>query len=236
MNYSQEYNERKHRFERAISRRQAWERISRHGGVVILPDDALETIAKSNIERTVTQEGVFWLDNVPYEVKGLHDAKVKVIIGVYDKKMVVQNLADGERYEVEAFTPNKLGEFKGNAETGQQQIRKEAVLLEGINTPLYSTAGRQALAVAAPASARNVIKMPTRVKETLQLQNPLNIDSFPDTQTAIKEFQALCGFILDQDEREAVTGMITENGLSRRFVASLAAEVEHERNNQRMAL
>jgi len=228
MNYSIEYNERRHRFERNISRRQAWERISLHGGVTILPNDALETIAKSNIERTVTQEGVFWMDNVPYEVKGLHDAKVKVIVGVYDKSVVVQNLADGQKYEVKAFSPNKLDEFKGNKETGQQQIRKEAANLEGISIPLYSAEGRTAMAGTAPAAPRKVIKIPTRVKETLNLENPLDVDHYPDIQTAIREFQGLCGFILDSEMRQAVKGLIEENRLSKRYVAGLAAEVQTE--------
>lgn len=232
--YSVEYNERKHRYERTISRRQAWERISRHGGVVILPNDALETIAKQDY-RTVGQDGVFWLNNVGYEVKGLHDAKVRVIIGVFDQKVIVQNVADGMKYEVEPFVPNKLDEFKANPDTGQQQMRKEAVKLEGITTTIYSAEGRTALAVV-PTADRKVVKMPTRVKETLQLHNPLDIDRFPDVGNAIKEFQTLCGFVLDQHERQAVAEMIQENGLSRRFVASLAAEVEHERNNQRVAL
>jgi len=236
MAYSARYNERRHRYERAFSRRQMWERISRHGGVTILPNDALETIAKSNIERTVGQDGVFWMDNVPYEVVGLHDAKVRVIVGIYDKKVVVQDLADGKRYEVEAFTPNKDGEYKANPETGQQQMRKEAAKLEGIVTTLYSAEGRAAMATPVTTEPRKVVKMPTRVKETIKLANPLNVDAYPDMQSAIGEFQAMCGLVLDSDERPVVAALIEENGLSRRFVASLAAEVEHERNNQRVAL
>lgn len=231
MTYSQHYNDMRHRFERKYTRRQMWERISLHGGVTILPDDALETIAKSNIKRTVGQDGVFWVDNVPYEVKGLHSAEVKVIIGVFDKKVVVQNLADGQKYEVESFRPNNLGEFKGNKETGQQEARKEAAKLEGITTTLYSAAGQQALqnlAPAAPAEPRKVVRIPTRVKEVKQIANPLDVDHYPDIKTAIGEFQALCGFILDNEMRVAVKALIEENGLSRRYVAGLAAEVQTE--------
>lgn len=229
MNYSIEYNERRHRFERSISRRQAWERVSLHGGVTILPDDALETIAKSNIERTVNQEGVFYMDNIPYEVKGLHDAKVRVIVGVYDKKVIVQDLADDRKYEVENFTPNTLGEFKGNKETGQQQIKKEAADLGGISTTLYSAEGRQALASTVPAEPRKVVKMPTRVKQTLQLANPLDVDRYPDITAAIRELQGLVGFFFMGEDRAAVVRLIEENGLSRRFVAELAGEIEQER-------
>jgi transposase len=232
INYSIDYNEMPHRYERKLSRRQAWERISRHGGVVILPDDALETIAKSNVERTVNQEGVFWLDNIPYEVKGLHDAKVKVIIGVYDKKMVVEDLKDGRKYEVEAFAPNKLGEYTANPETGQQQMRKEAEKSEGITIPLYSAEGRAALAAPSPVETRKVLKMPTRVKETLQLVNPLNLDSYHTIDQALQEFQTLCGFFLGRDMRAEVAELIVENGMSKRFVAELAGEIQAEQMQQ----
>lgn len=228
MNYSAEYNERRHRYERSLSRRQAWERISRHGGVVVLPNDALETIAKSDTIRTVTQEGLFWMDNIPYEVKGLHDAKVKVIVGVYDKRIVVQDLADGRKYEVEGFVPNKLGEYRTNPETGQQQVRKEAALMDGITIPLYSAEGRAALAAPAPVEQRKVIKMPTRTKETLELKNPLNIDSYHTIDEALREFQALCGLFLSKDLRAGVAELIIENGMSRRFVAELAGEIQTE--------
>ncbi|MDD5107598.1 MAG: hypothetical protein PHC49_18540 [Desulfuromonadaceae bacterium] len=228
INYSIDYNEMPHRYERKLSRRQMWERISLHGGVVILPDDALETIAKSDTKRLVNQEGVFWMDNKPYEVKGLHDAWVKVIIGVFDKKMVVQDLADGKTYEVAGFVPNKLGEYKLNPETGQQQMRKEAANMDGITIPIYSAEGRAALAAPAPAEPRKVLKMPTRVKETLQLHNPLNIDSYHTIDEALREFQTLAGFFLAQDLRSEVAALITENGLSKRFVAELAGEIQAE--------
>ncbi len=239
MNYSAEYNEQRHRFERKHSRRQMWERISLHGGVTILPNDALETIAKSNVERTVGQDGVFWMDNVPYEVKGLHDAKVKVIVGIYDKKIVVQDLADGKKYEVDGFVPNALGEYKANPETGQQHMQKEAVKMDGITIPLYSNEGRQALAATAPETVvdatRKVIKIPTRVKETLELQNPLDLDTYHDINQAIRDLQTLTGSVFMGTERNELMTYIRENGMSRRFVAELAGEIQAEQM-QRIAL
>ena len=226
-NYSEKYNDKPHRFERSISRKQAWERISRHGGVVILPPDALETIARS-YERTVEQDGCFSLDNMRYEVKGLHDAKVKVIIGVYDKKVIVQDIATGLKYETEAFVPNALGEFKGNKETGQQQVRKEAVELVGVTKMLYATESMEEAKREEKSPVSRVLKMPTRIKETRQLENPLNVDAYPDMQTALREFQGIVGFILDSETRITVARMIRENGFKRRYVASLAAEVMTE--------
>lgn len=227
MNYTAQYNERAHRFERTISRRQAWERINLHGGVVILPDDALETIAKSDVERKVGQDGVFWMDNVGYEVKGLHDAWVKVIIGVFDKSIVVQDVADGRKYEVESFRPNALGEYRANAETGQEQVRKEAAKLEGITIPLY--AAPAAAEVEAPAAPRKVVKIRTRVKQVLTLENPLSVDAYPDMATALLELQGLVGFYFTGEDRAAVMALLEENGLSRSFVANLATDIEQER-------
>lgn len=227
MNYSAQYNERPHRFERTISRRQAWERISLHGGVVILPDDALETIAKSDVERKVGQDGVFWMDNIGYEVKGLHDAWVKVIVGVFDKSIVVQDVSDGRKYEVESFRPNALGEYRANTETGQEQVRKEATKLEGITIPLY--AAPAAAEAEAPAAPRKVVKIRTRVKQVLTLENPLSVDAYPDMATALLELQGLVGFYFTGEDRAAVIALLEENGLSRSFVANLATDIEQER-------
>ena len=235
--FSVGYNDRRHRYERQFTRRQIWERISRHGGVVELPHDALETIAKSNLERTVGQDGVVWLDNVGYEVKGLHDAKVKVIIGVFDKQVVVQDLATGLTYETEPFRPNVLGEFRGNKETGQQQMRKEAAVLDGITISIYSEEGQKKLQELTPLNPplsggkqepRKVVKMPTRVKEVRELHNPLDVNRYPSLQAALQAFQNLCGFFLDAETRAAVGQMIRDNGFSKRYVAGLAAEVMTE--------
>lgn len=226
MRYTAEYNQRAHRFERSLSRSQAWERISLAGGVVILPPDALETIAKSDIERTVGQDGVFWMDNVPFEVKGLHDAKVKVFVGVFDKTIVVQDLRDGSRYEVEGFTPNKLGEYKANAETGQQQIRKQAEQLDGITIPLYSAEGRAALAAPQPAEPRKITKMPTRINRVLELENPLDLDRYSSIDEAIRDLQNLAGCFFSGEDRDEVARIIEENGRSRRYVAEFAGEIQ----------
>ena len=221
INYTMAYNERPHRYERAYSRRQMWERISLHGGVTLLPDDALETIAKSNIKRLVGQDGVFSVDNILYEVKGLHDAWVKVIIGVFDKTIIVQDLADGRKYEVEAFRPNDCGEYRANPETGQQQVRKEAAQLTGITQPLYAVAPTAAVST-------KVLKIPTKIKETKKLDNPLSVDAYPDVKTALRDMQAQLGYFFDAETRATLTALIEENGLSRRFVAGLAAEAMTE--------
>jgi len=59
--WTERYNSNRHRFERKVSKKQVWERISRQGGVVILPEDALKTVVR-RWQRTVDQAGVFSID------------------------------------------------------------------------------------------------------------------------------------------------------------------------------
>ncbi len=220
--YQREYNEMPHRYERNISRRQAWLKINQNGGAVALPEGAIKTVVRRD-PRLVGQDGCFSLDNVRYEVKGLHDAWVWVYQGWFDDKMVVVNQKDGRKYEVEDFTPNRLGEYSKAPESTYQQVRKSATEMVRITNTLY-TEDR-----VAPA---NVRQMPTRIKEVRQVENPLSMDSFQDVETALREFQGLCGFFMDKEMRVEVKGLIEENGLSRRFVSELALEIlmEQERS------
>lgn len=216
--YQQEYNSWPHRYERGLSRKQVWQRINLSGGAVALPENALEVYTR-RIERTVGQDGCFTLENVLYEVKGLHDAKVWVYRGVYLDKMVVVDQKTDLKYEVEDFRPNSFHEFSAQKENEHQKVVKEALKLEGMTNTLYTEA---------KARPANVRTFPTRIKEVVQVDSPLNVDSYPDVETAIGEFQALCGFILDREMRGEVKGLIVGNGLSRRFVSELALEIQME--------
>lgn len=218
------YNQNKHRFERKLTKKQAWERINLYGGAVIMPENALHTIVR-RWSREVKQDGTFSIDSELYEVKGLHDASVWVYRGVFDDKMVVVDKADGRKYEVEDFAPHKLGEFKASKETGYHQTRKAAQDMQGVQNLLYT---EQHMAAVIPEQPRNVLKMPTRVKELRQIENPLNTDTYHTVDDALREFQGLCGFFLSRDLRGEVAALITENGLSKRFVAELAGEIQAE--------
>jgi len=216
LRYQRDYNEMKHRYERTISRRQAWLKISQSGGAVALPENAIKTVVR-RWSRKVGQDGCFSVDNVIYEVKGLHDAWVWVYRGMFDDRMVAVSQATGEKFEVEDFAPNKLGEYSEAPETPYQQARKDAVKLEGLHNTLY-TADK-----AAPA---NVRQMPTRIREVKAIEDPLSLDSYPDADTALREFQALCGFVLDREMRAEVRALIEAEGLKKRFVADLALEIQ----------
>lgn len=221
------YNNNSHRFERKLTKKQAWERINLHGGAVIMPADALKTIVR-RWPREVKQDGTFSIDNELYEVKALHDASVWVYRGVFDDKMVVVDRKDGRKYEVENFAPNKLGEFTAAKESGYHKTRKDAEQLEGVQNLLYTEQHQAMLAAPATTEPRKIVKMPTRVKEVRQLHNPLNIDRYNTIDEALAELQSLVGFFFAGPERSMVAELIQENGMSRRYVAELAGEIQAE--------
>ncbi|MCK5737806.1 hypothetical protein KAH55_01440, partial [bacterium] len=195
------------------------------GGAVAIPENALKTVAKRT-ERTVGADGCFSLNNTPYEVKGLHSAKIYVYEGVFDDKLVVQDKATGEKYEVENFKPNPVGTFTAHPETPYQKNVKAAKSLE-VTSTLYSD----------PIDSGNVTHMPTRVKETRKVENPLsvNADCFDSIREAMRAFTGLSGIILEagSEGRKAIESVIIENGLNRNFVAELTAEILEEKDRGR---
>ncbi len=218
LNFQQEYNNRAHRYEKEITRLQAWKRINQRGGAVAMPENALSTITKT-IERTVGADGCFCIDNVPYEVKGLHNAKVYVEVGVFEDKIAVKDKNTGEKYEVENFKPNPVGTFTAHKETAHQGAVKAAKTLEVTNT-LYET----------PQEQGNITHFPTHVKKIREVENPLAVDAYSSVDEAIKGFISICGVRLNKENREAIKNLIIEHGLSRRFVTDLALQVESERD------
>jgi len=225
MLYQDEQNNRSHRFERTISRRQAWERISLYGGAVALPENAIRTVVR-RWHRKVDPAGIMSIDNILYEVKGLHDAWVWAYQGVFENKMVVVDERTGLKYDVEDFAPNKLGEYSAAPETPHQKSVKQARELTGVSNTLYQEK---------PAEAANVARFPTRIKETRQLENPLDTDRLPSMEAALREFQTVCGFVLSADDRVAVSDLINQNGLSRKYVVDLALEIQAEQFERRYA-
>jgi len=216
LNFQQEYNDMPHRYEKDISRRQAWQRINLAGGAVAMPEKALSTIAK-RIERTVGTDGCFSVDNVIYEVKGLHDAKVYVYQGVFNDKWVVVDKSNGEKYEVENFTPNKIGEFTGHKETPHQKAVKAANDME-LSPDLYST----------PKDNKNVVQLPTRIKETPIIDDPLETNTYPSMEAAMQDFIVTSDLKLKKEDRKILEQLFIENGLSRRFVIDLAFNAQRE--------
>lgn len=226
MLYQEEYNNKKHRFERTITRSQAWHKISLYGGATALPENAIRTAVR-RWQRTVDTAGVFSIDNVLYEVKGLHDAKVWFYQGIFEDMMMVVDQRDGAKYEVESFVPNKVGEYTASADTPHQTAVKAARELDGLTNTLYTEK---------TVRAANVAQFPTKIKETRPLENPLDMDRMQSLEAALREFQTVCGFILPREDRETVSSLIIENGLSRKYVVNLALEIQAEQFERRYAV
>lgn len=220
MIYQQKYNEMAHRYEKDITRYQAWKRINLRGGAVAMPEKALCTVAK-RIERKVGVDGCITVDNKIYEVKGLHDAWVYVYLGVFNDKIVVEDKKTGSKYEVEDFTPNPVNVFTAHKETPHQKAVKNACTLEAKNA-LYDTEDNPG----------NVSHFPTRVKEVRTIENPLAVDAYTNVDEALSDFIGLIGFVPEEEDREAAKSLFLENGLSRRFVTDLALDFQvlNERN------
>lgn len=236
-NYAVAYNQMPHRFEREITRMQAWNRVNLHGGIVKIPENALATVAR-RAKRKIGVDGILNYEGKAYEVKGLYDAEVWVYENVFAEKaqaLVVQDCATGKKYEVRDFKPLGLGEFRSFKETPHQQIVKasENLPLSGrglyaekkgaINLPALPTGqagGRQG-----PAPAK-VVAMPIRTKEERIIEDPFDVDTYPTVVEAMKDFMGyIPGVFLSREEREEVEGVIEANGLSRKFVENFALEV-----------
>lgn len=163
-----------------------------------------------------------------YEVKGLHSAKVWVYEGVFDDRLVVVDRETGEKYEVENFTPLVHGEFKASKETPHEIAVKEAKKLghideNGKNRGLKNTLHTE------HEDQGNLVVLPPRVKETRKVNDPLDVDTYSSITEAVSDFITISGiFLLDQENREAIKGMIKEKGMSRKYVRELALEVQAE--------
>jgi len=213
--YQAELNDRPHRYEKTLSRKQAWLRINARGGAVAIPENAMATIAR-RYDRTVGVDGCFSLGGTSYEVKGLHDAKVYVYQGVFDGCLVVQDKASGGKYAVATFTPLPVGTYKASPQTPHQTARKDAVDLAVTNT-LYTTKTDDAVPF-----------FPTRIQPPPKLANPMAVDAYACVSVAMADFVALSGVVPDADNRAVICRLIDENGLDRAFVRDLAMEVRSE--------
>jgi len=211
-----EYNRRPHRYESDITRLEAWQRINHYGGAVAMPENAIKTAAR-RYDRTVGPDGCFSIDNIIYEVDGLHSAKVFVHEGIFDDKLVVTDQITGQKYEARPFVPLPYGEYRAYKETPHQVAVKAAQDLTLTNT-LYQT----------PKNQGNIAPFPTRIKETRIIKNPLDIDTYPSMAAAMSDFIGISGMVPDPDDRESLKLLITEHELSRRFVRGLAMEVRAE--------
>lgn len=219
-----EYNLRSHRYEKEITRLDAWRKINLRGGAVAMPENAIATAARRHI-RTVSVDGCLSLDGVTYEVKGLHDAKVRVYEGIFEDRLVVEDIETGEKYETKKFAPAKLDDYRREKDTPHQRAVKDAVDLVMRNT-LYG--GEPNAAVEGGATRAKITRLPTRIRERRQIADPMCVDSYGSLEVAMRDFLNICPARLSQAERGQIQELIMENGLARSFVRELALEVQAE--------
>ncbi|MBI3755753.1 MAG: hypothetical protein HY265_06305, partial [Deltaproteobacteria bacterium] len=204
-----DYNQLPHRFEKQITKMQAWERINLQGGIVRIPADAIATAAKRR-ERTIGADGILRYEGRLYEVKHLFNAKVIVFEGVFSDRLVVQDKADGKKYEVRDFAPLDIGEYRAHPETPHQKLIKEsAEILEGAAPMLYADK---------KSAPENIIAMPTRVKEEREIADPFDITVYPTLKEALKEFMEIVGQTITDGERRDTEALIMQHGLKKVFV------------------
>ena len=222
--YQAELNNRKHRYEKAITRIQAWKSISLlRGGAVEIPENALATVAR-RIERTVGVDGCFSLDGITYEVKGLHDAKVFVYQGIFDdERLVVQDRFSGKKYEVESFKPTPLDKFVGHKDSPHQKAVKTGETLQLKNT-LYINEDQ-----------RKVTHFPTKVKEKRKIKNSLDTTTYPSLAEAISAFMSLSGMSLKGKDYELVKKFIIDSGFDKKKVKEKAFELQNKLEKGRVA-
>jgi len=221
--YQAEENNRPHRYERGMTRLQAWKQISLCGGVVKIPKDALATVAR-RVERVVRPDGCFSLDGAVYEVKGLHDAKIYVYQGVFDgEQMLVQDKRSGQKYEVESFKPTPLDKFVGHPDSPHQKAVKAGEALQLKNT-LFTD-----------KESRGVLHFPTKVREERKIENPLNTETYPSFAKAMSAFISFSGLLLNEaEDYEFVKKFILESGLDRRRIKERAFQVQNEMEKRRI--
>lgn len=214
------YNKLPHRFERTITREQAWNRVNLHGGIVRVPKDMLETVAKRK-ERTVGVDGMLNYPGGPYEVRGLYNAKVWVYEGIFNDKLIVQDIATGKKYEVRNFKPLPLDTYRAHVDIPHVILKKEDSGEERMNI----TANAMLYADKKTADEK-VISIPIRTKEERAIDDPFDVENYISLPDAMNDFMNyLSGMYLSQEERSEVERAIEANSLSKKFVENFALEV-----------
>jgi len=210
---AQDYNQRAHRFEKDITREQAWKRIQLHGGIVALPEDSLATVAR-RAKRKVDAAGLLQYPGGPYEVKGLHDAWVYVFEGVFEDRLIVQCIESGDKVEVRDFKPLNLGDYRAHPETPHQEAvaAAEELNIEGV---LYAEEKK---------ADGKIISMPIRRKER-EVEDLFNVSCFADLSAAWAAFTGIAGPVKDAESRAEVEAIMLESKLDKKQITDFAQEV-----------
>jgi ADP-ribose pyrophosphatase YjhB (NUDIX family) len=215
--YIKDYNSKPHRLYKDISREAAWRKVEEQGGIVKIPENALATVAK-RLKRKVGQDHIFTVDNVMYYVKEIFDTYIYVYLGVFDNKVVVQDINTGKKYEARKFEYRNIDEFKGEYKTPHQELKELGETLDIQQLPYTTQESKKVTALNIPISE----------KEERKIANPLNIENYENIQEAMQEFFEIVSTRLTPEETEEIRELILSNNLNRQFVRELALEIRAE--------
>lgn len=75
----------------------------------------------------------------------------------------------------------------------------------------------------APDDAGNVVRLQPRIKETREIESPLDVPDYRSVDEALEDFAIRVGvYYLGEEDREAFKADFLKNGLSRSHVAERA--------------
>jgi len=222
------YNKMPHRFERDITREQAWRRINLRGGLVKIPENALATVARRE-RRKVDPDSTLEYKGRVYEVKGLYEAWVKVYEGVFEDRLVVEEEKTGQKYEVKKFRPLALDEFKASPKTAHQRAVEEGRGLQ-ITKLLYEGRGTK------EEGREKVVNMPIREQEAAPLEDPFDVTVYPNIQEAMKDLVEIVGTWIHPEQRSQIEELIRESGLKKEFVRELGMQLFEAKERKRKAM
>jgi transposase InsO family protein len=160
-NYLIEYNSWSHRYQKDISREQAWLQISLRGGVVDIPSNALNTVFRR--KKHTVRGGYLTHNGINYEVPDLDNGKVWVYEGVFDDRLVVVDMKNHQKYEVKLFEPILFGQRAEEIKSEVEKLVQENQDKIFVTKPYYEK-----------VPDTNIINLPVSGKEQ-KLEDPLKL-------------------------------------------------------------
>ncbi len=217
MNYTVEVNNKKHP-NLMCTRTQAWMAVMQHGGVIDIDESAFGR-AFTRLKRLVGKDGIMRLENERYFVKGLLDAWVWVYRGLLEESIVVEDMMTHQRYEATPFEMPALDGIRADKKLEGVKIREEAQALKKQMKP------GEFRGIYERREETKVVPLPAQTKETREVFDVFDIDTHPSLQEAMREFCEIVGVYIEPSQREAIEGLIQENGLRKQYVTDLALEL-----------
>jgi hypothetical protein len=163
-NYLTEYNNRPHRYNKDISRIDAWwQSVNERGGVIDIPADTLSTVFRR--EQRVVRGGYFNYLNNEYEVKGLDEGTVWVYEGIFNDRLIVEDVKTHRKHNVTLFEPLSFGQKFEIVKSEAEKIAEESQDKIHITEPYYMTAA---------GPPRKIARLPVRSTKK-EVEDPFKV-------------------------------------------------------------